>query len=151
MEVETKIFRLETGGKNFLLTEENGYSIGLQNTLPSGNKKAVVFAGYSTFSTNVSDLVVLIKLLVFNKLVEENEWVFVEEITGRVDVTTFRNGNPSAENFTQTCEQIDPDAMTEIDFMYKVFMTGDFQLGIGMNDFIISTICNKTGWSLIAQ
>lgn len=146
--MEKKIFRLETGGKNYLLSEGNGYSVGLENTLPSGNKKAVVFAGYSTFSTNVSELVVLIKLLVFNMLVEEEEWVFVEEITGRVDVTTFRNGNSTSPNFTKICEQTDPDAITEIDFMYKVFMTGEFQLGIGMNDFIISTICNKTGWSL---
>lgn len=146
--IQRKIFRLETGGKNFLLSEEEGYSIGVENTLPSGNKKSVVFAGYPTFSTNISELVVLIKLLAFNKLVDEDEWVFIEEVVGRVDVTTFRNGNPASLNFTKICEQLDPDAMTEIDFMYKVFMTGEFQLGIGMNDFIISTICKKTGWTL---
>jgi len=40
--------------------------------------------------------------------------------------------------------------MIEILFMYKVFMSGEFQLGIGQNAFLVETICKKMGWELPA-
>ena len=144
--VVKKLFKLETGGKNYLLSE-NGYSIGLEKTFESGNKKAVVFESYPRFCTNVSDLGVDIKLLVFSKTIEESEYNYIETITGKVDSNTFRVGNPINPLFSKICNSTDDDAMPEIDFMFKVFMTGEFLfMGIGMNDFIVFTIQNKTGW-----
>jgi len=146
--VEKKLFKLETGGKNYLLSE-NGYSVGLEKTFDSGNKRVVVFESYTRYSTNTSDLGVDIKLLVFTKTIEDTEYHYLETLIGKVDSNTFRVGNPVNPLFSQICNINDEDAMPEVDFMFKVFMTGEFLfMGIGMNDFIVFTIQNKTGWTL---
>lgn len=146
--VVKKLFKLETGGKNYLLTE-NGYSVGLEKTFESGNKKVVVFESYPRYCTNISDLGVDLKLLVFSKTTEDLEYNYIETIIGKVDSNTFRVGNPLNPLFSQICNSEYADAMPEIDFMFKVFMTGEFSfMGIGMNDFIVFTIQNKTGWEI---
>lgn len=148
--ISAKLFKLETGGKNYILTEDqNGYSVGVEKTFESGNKKAVVFESYPRFCTNTSDLGVDIKLLVFSKTIEDTEYVYTETLTGKVDANTYRVGNPQNPLFSQICDSDSEDAMSEIDFMFKVFMTGEFLfMNIGMNDFIVFTILRKTGWEL---
>lgn len=182
-----KKYTIETGGDNFLVTEdEGGASVGLEFTYDnSGNKKLCVFELFPRFSTNESDFGVDIKLLHFNKLNEDDNWHFVKKEYGYVNESTFRIGNPLNSNFKEACEAGDTDAMPESKFMYKMFMDSDFndiivkykimmlmnsitgstieevkgnfttalaspelKLVIGMNDLIVETIKNKTGWTL---
>lgn len=123
----------EVNGKERKTIIENAEvhpSIGVEYIDDFGNETVVAFKKYPVYSADLDEFLAQIEFFKFVKPNGFTNYLDDSPVMGMVDNNTYRNANINSNDFGNICEPSDPDGMGEVLFMYKMFMSAEFQTAI---------------------